>query len=124
LPEVDVDFFVANGRSSQLICPPRPGECPVIVRFWTCQVQKKRPDISRTWTRDQRLILTDSAISDLSRPNTRTPNGPAGCSDPPGGLRLSAVSDSPVERNACLTNSDPVCKYLIGSRTVNKVSAS
>jgi hypothetical protein len=22
LPEVDVDFFVANGRSSQLICPP------------------------------------------------------------------------------------------------------
>ena len=22
LPEVDADFFVANGRSSQLICPP------------------------------------------------------------------------------------------------------
>ena len=22
LPEVDADFFVANGRSSQLLCPP------------------------------------------------------------------------------------------------------
>lgn len=37
---------------------------------------------------------------------------------------IEAVTASPVERIACLTNGDPVCKYLIGSRTGHEVPAS
>ena len=37
---------------------------------------------------------------------------------------IEAVSASPVERVACLTNGDPVCKYLIGSPTLNEVAAN
>ena len=36
---------------------------------------------------------------------------------------IEAVSASPVERIACLSNGDSVCKYLIGIRTSDGVSA-
>lgn len=37
-------------------------------------MQKKRPDVSRTWTRDQHSILTDFTMSHLSGLNTRNPH--------------------------------------------------
>jgi len=37
---------------------------------------------------------------------------------------IEAATASPVERVACLTNGDPVCKYLIGSGTGIKVAAN
>ena len=37
---------------------------------------------------------------------------------------IKGVSASPGERIACLTNGDPVCKYLISSRTVTEVATN